>query len=177
MENYTETLEQLGIIPGEKIKVETTLLIRSTAMANDMEDRKLRVMSTTRRERKGVPVSEETKQKMREASRTKSMFSTPNGIFKSAKAACESHGITLAQLRANMHRGERQRKGLKVHNPDEHDCRQWGRALVAQANLPRPVVTPFGRFPTVKSAATYEGKSPASILRSIREYPENYRYE
>ena len=168
MQNFTETLALLGIKQGEKMNIEKTLIVRDAALESEKKERK---------KRKGVPVTDATKMLMRSASNTKTLYMTPLGIFDSAFEACMTHGITLNELKTKIWRGDRQRAGLKVHHPDENDCRQWGRSIIKHGNIRRPVITPFGRFNTVTAAAKFEGKSPASILRSIREYPDTYKYE
>lgn len=150
------------------MNIEKTLIVRDVALATEKKARKTR---------KGVPVTDETKLRMRSANNTKAIYMTPLGIFDSAHEACLAHGITSYELKAKIWRGDRQRAGLKVHYPDANDCRQWGRSVITYANLRRPVITPFGRFNTVKAAATFEGKSSASIIRSIRVYPDTYKYE
>lgn len=150
------------------MNIEKTLIVRDAALAIEKKARK---------KRKGVPVTDETKLRMRSANNTKALYMTPLGIFDSAYEACLTHGITHNELKSKIWRGDRQRAGLKVHYPDTNDCRQWGCSVIKQANLRRPVFTPFGRFNTVTDAAKFEGKSPASIIRSIRLYPDRYMYE
>jgi hypothetical protein len=101
---------------------------------------------------------------------------TPKGIFVSIKEAGGAYGVRGATIRDWIQSGK---EGFEFLTPPKVRMapRKKGGASGHKNGSARAVITPEGRFETLKMAAEHHRVSKAKISNLIKKDSENYKYE
>lgn len=105
---------------------------------------------------------------------------TPTGTYPSLKEAARQLGISIELINYRCAAGVRQRAAAAAGKPRPGyiDFTGWEKRNTAdrERGYKRAVITPDGKFDSVKAAAEHYEITPASILNRIRNWSDEYKY-
>lgn len=105
---------------------------------------------------------------------------TPTATYPSVKEAARQLNISIELINYRCAAGDRQRAALAAGKtrPGYIDFTGWEKRNIAtrERGYKRAVITPDGRFESVKAAAEHYEITPASILNRIRNWSDEYKY-
>lgn len=130
-----------------------------------------------RGKRVGAKISLESRQFMSRSSAWKVAIITPDGQFESMTAASKYYGWYPSRIDYRCTQGDLQRRGeVEVLGPN-NDWRGWIKLTKnKRSTRARPVVTPWGQFPSIADAARDHGCSAMHIIYSIKQKRPGFAY-